>query len=83
MSNGYVPSQTARVFVGPVELVTPETQHAVEAAIARGDWAVTDRYRRFLGPILKRISAENPLKASQVEGFRRSMQESYGVRKCR
>ena len=78
-----VPSQTARVFVGRIELVTPETQRAVEEAIAKGDWPAIDRYQRFLDPILQRISAESPLKASQVEGFRRSMQESYGVRKCR
>jgi hypothetical protein len=78
-----VPSQTARVFVGRIELVTPETQRAVEEAMAKGDWSTMDRYQRFLGPILQRISAENPLKASQVEGFRRSMQESFGVRKCR
>jgi hypothetical protein len=78
-----VPSQTARVFVGRIELVTPETQRAVEEGMARGDWAAIDRYQRFLGPILSRISSENPLKASQVEGFVQSMQASYGVRKCR
>jgi hypothetical protein len=78
-----VPSQTARVFVGRIELVTPDTQRAVEEGMARGDWAAIDRYQRFLGPILSRISSENPLKASQVEGFVQSMQASYGVRKCR
>jgi hypothetical protein len=78
-----VPSQTARVFVGRIELVTPETERSVEEGIAQGDWGTIDRYQRFLGPILKRISSENPLKASQVEQFRRSMQESFGVRKCR
>jgi hypothetical protein len=78
-----VPSEKARVFVGRIELITPETQRAVEEAMARGDWSAIDRYQRFLGSILKRISAENPLKASQVEGFRRSMQESFGGRKCR
>jgi hypothetical protein len=78
-----VPSQTARVFVGRIELVTPETRRAVEEGMARGDWAAIDRYQRFLGPILSRISSENPLKASQVEGFVQSMQASYGVRKCR
>jgi hypothetical protein len=78
-----VPSQTARVFVGRIELVTPETQHTVEEAIANGDLAAIDRYQRFLGPILKRISSANPVKASQVEGFVRSLQARSGVRKCR
>ncbi|HXA05291.1 MAG TPA: hypothetical protein VNY30_10655 [Bryobacteraceae bacterium] len=78
-----VPSQTARVFVGRIELVTPETTHAVEAAIAKGDGAIIDRYERFLDPILQRTSSENPLKANQVERFRLSMHESFGVRKCR
>ena len=78
-----VPSETARVFVGRIELVTPETKRAVEEAIAKGDWATIDRYERFLDPILQRISAENPLKGSQVEGFRRGMQGSFGTRKCR
>jgi hypothetical protein len=78
-----VPSQTARVFVGRIELVTPETERAVEEGIAKGDWGAIDRYQRFLGPILKRISSESPLKASQVERLRLSMQETFGIRKCR
>ena len=47
------PSQTARVFVGRIELVTPETKRAVESAIAKNDWAAVDRYSRFLVPILQ------------------------------
>jgi hypothetical protein len=78
-----VPSQVARVFVGRIELVTPQTTHAVEAAIAKGDWSTIDRYQRFLDPILKSISSENPLKAAQIEGFRVSMHDSFGRRKCR
>ena len=73
----------ARVFVGRIELVTPETTHAVEKAIAKGDGSTIDRYQRFLDPILKRISSENPLKAAQIEGFRVSMHDSFGSRKCR
>ncbi|PYT25461.1 MAG: hypothetical protein DMG57_25110 [Acidobacteria bacterium] len=78
-----VPSQTARVFVGRIELVTPETKLAVEEAIAKGDWSTINRYERFLDPILKRISSENPLKASQVERVRQSIHRSLGTRKCR
>ena len=67
------PSQTARVFVGRIELVTPETKRAVEEAMVTGDRSVLERYGRFLDPILQRISAESPSKASQVEQFRQSM----------
>lgn len=78
-----VPSQTARVFVGRIELVTPETKRSVEEAIAKSDWSTIDRYSRFLDPILQRISSENPFKASQIEQFRRSIRWSFGASKCR
>jgi hypothetical protein len=77
------PSQTARVFVGRIELITPETKRSLEEAIAKSDWSTIDRYSRFLGPILKRISSENPLKASQIEQFRRSIRWPIGAGKCR
>ena len=78
-----VPSQTARVFVGRIELITPETKRSVEEAIAKSDSSTIDRYARFLDPILERISSENPLKASQVDHVRRSIHGSFGTRKCR
>ena len=49
------PLQTVRVFVGRIELVTPETRRSVASAIARSDWPAIDRYSRFLDPILRRI----------------------------
>lgn len=78
-----VPSQTARVFVGRIELITPETKRSVEEAIAKSDSSTVDRYERFLDPILKRISSDSPLKASQIEQFRQSIQRSFGTGKCR
>jgi hypothetical protein len=78
-----VPSQTARVFVGRIELVTPETKRSVEEAIAKSDWSAIDRYGRFLDPILKRISSDNPFQASQIEQLRRSIQGSFGTGICR
>jgi len=72
-----LPSQTARVFVGRIELVTPETMHAVEQAMAAGNRSTVERYGRFLDPILQRISAESPLQASQVEQFRQSLLPHY------
>jgi hypothetical protein len=73
------PSQIARVYVGRSELVTPETKRAVEEAMATGNRSMIERYSRFLDPILKRISSENPSKAAQIEQFRRNMQSSIGA----
>jgi hypothetical protein len=50
------PSTVARVFVGRIELMTPETLRAVRAAITSGDRAVMARYGRFLEPIAERLS---------------------------
>ena len=75
-----VPFQTARVFVGRIELITPETRRTVEDAIANSDSSTIDRYRRFLDPILKRISSENPVKERQVEQFRR--ESGLQTRRC-
>jgi hypothetical protein len=69
-------SQTARVFVGRIELITPETKRSVEEALTKGDWPAIDPYRRFLAPILNRISSEKPSVASQIERFYQSQQGS-------
>ena len=47
------PAVTARVFVGRMELVTPATEKAVEAAFAAHDRATLEKYGRFLEPILQ------------------------------
>jgi hypothetical protein len=54
-----VPQQIVRVFVGRLEIVTPATAHAVQAALASKDDAVLDKYGRFLEPILRVIKEEN------------------------
>jgi hypothetical protein len=69
------PAQTVRVFVGRIELVTPEMQRSVESAIARADWAAIGRYnQRFLDPILNRIYPGNPDQARRIEEFVRGSQ---------
>ncbi|HUD98941.1 MAG TPA: hypothetical protein VMR62_05165 [Bryobacteraceae bacterium] len=73
------PSQTARVFVGRIELITSETKRAVEGAVVARDRTVVDRYGRFLDPILSRISAQNPAIADQVEQFRETVQSSFAA----
>ena len=51
------PAQIARVFVGRLELVTPATEKAVEAAFASRDNARLEKYGRFLEPILQTMMA--------------------------
>jgi hypothetical protein len=77
------PSQTARVFVGRIELITSQTTSAVKEAIVKSDWSAVDRYGRFLDPILKRIASENPLMGKQIEQCRQRVQSSIGARACR
>jgi hypothetical protein len=66
------PPRSARVFVGRIELVTPEITRSVEDAVTNGDWPAVDRYRRFLEPILRRVHAESPKRATDV---RRRLQQ--------
>jgi hypothetical protein len=68
-----VPSQISRVFVGRIELITPEAKRAVEDAIDTSNSAVISRYGRFLDPILKLISQENPANASKMDKLRASV----------
>jgi hypothetical protein len=61
------PSQTVRVFVGRLELVTPATAQAVEKMLADHDSIALQKYSRFLEPILEVMKAENPAKTRQIE----------------
>ncbi|HEX4594377.1 MAG TPA: hypothetical protein VH157_08880, partial [Bryobacteraceae bacterium] len=74
------PLETVRVFVGRIELVTPETRQAVESAIAKNDWPAVDRYSRFLAPILKRIYPGNPSKSGEMEQVAKFRESSGGCR---
>jgi hypothetical protein len=64
------PFETSRVFVGRIELITPETKRAVEDAISRADWAGIEPYERFLDPILKRVYPGNPTQATRAASKR-------------
>jgi hypothetical protein len=61
------PSQTVRVFVGRLELVTPATTQAMEKILAAHDLAGLQKYNRFLEPILAEMKAANPAQAQQIE----------------
>jgi len=65
------PVQTVRVFVGRLELVTAETERAVERALATNDGVTLVKYGRFLEPILQTMMK----KESNPERLRR-MQEA-------
>ena len=75
------PSQTTRVFVGRIELITPEITRTVEEAMARGDWPAIEHYGRFLDPILARIVSENPALKNQADQVRAKLWNSIGA--CR
>jgi hypothetical protein len=54
------PLHIARVFVGRIELLSPETIRSVDDALATGDRSTIERYRRFLEPILRRLPPIEP-----------------------
>jgi hypothetical protein len=53
-----VPSETTRVYVGRMEIITPEIQEDVRLALAHKDNAALDKYGRFLESIKQRIGAK-------------------------
>jgi hypothetical protein len=65
------PSQTVRVFVGRLELVTPATQRAIEQAVQMRDTKTLDLYGRFLTPILQTVLAieKDPEKKAQLKCY--------------
>jgi hypothetical protein len=46
------PTRLIRVFVGRMELVTPATENAVEAALLSGDHETLEKYGRLVDPIV-------------------------------
>ena len=52
-----VPARVVRVFVGRMELITPDIERTVETAVIANDATVLERYGRFLSPITDRILA--------------------------
>jgi len=70
------PSETVRVFVGRMELITPATEQEVEKALAARDRSVIQKYGRFLEPILDQLKDENPARADQLD---KELGETYSV----
>ena len=77
------PVQTTRVFVGRIEIVTPDTTRSVERALAAGDAVALEPYRRFLEPILARVEPGQPEQANQAARLLGRLDESTGATPCR
>jgi hypothetical protein len=77
------PSQTARVFVGRIELITPEIRRSVEQAIASADWPAIERYGRFVSPILDRIIADTPSMTNRIAQVRAKIWNLINAGACR
>jgi hypothetical protein len=73
------PAQLVRVFVGRLELVTPATEEAVEAAFASHDAATLSRYGRFLEPILTTMykSASDAETRARLQSYLARAYEDY------
>jgi len=59
------PSQTVRVFVGRLEIVTPATAKAVSTALAGHDLSTLNKYGRFLEAILQIASKQHSQSAQE------------------
>ncbi len=51
------PKETVRVFVGRIEVLTPRTEWAIDAALATGDVATLQKHGRFLNAFLDQMKA--------------------------
>ncbi len=70
------PGQIVRVFVGRLEIVTPETAMAVKTAVAHNDEATLDKYSRFLESILQTIRRSGFRQAPLRSALRRPVAPS-------
>jgi len=75
------PERINRVFVGRIELITPETVSRLQSAIARSDWAAVQPYRRFLDPMVSRAYPGDSARVSQIERLYREFESQHG-RSC-
>lgn len=70
------PQQITRVFVGRIELLTPETKNAVRQAVLASQSATLAKYGRFLEPILQELlKAES--KGSEAQQLQEALNNLY------
>jgi len=77
------PAAVTRVFVGRIELITPEVKRVIEEAVVNNDWHTMDQYSRFLRPMLERIYPGQRAKVGGIMQFVREAQRSAGAGYCR
>ncbi len=77
-----MPREVRRVFVGRMEVITPEMTEAVGRAIDNNDEAALARYGRFLGPIAERIAAgvSSPSEQARVRSVADAAFRAYASR---
>ena len=75
-----VPSQTVRVFVGRLELITPATKTAVQQALENHDTTSLARYGRFLEPIAETVIEEASENRSRTQQLQKSLGAFYTER---
>jgi hypothetical protein len=70
------PAQLARVFVGRVELLSPQMRGEISGALENGDVPVLKKYGRFLNAFLRQLSDKsgNP---PMSDGAREFLKRSY------
>jgi hypothetical protein len=70
------PTQTTRVFVGRLELVTAKTRAAIETALANRDEQTLRKYTRFLEPMLQ-ILLETEADPQRAKIIRARLDQPY------
>jgi len=79
------PAHRVRVFVGRIEVVTPEVQLDVERAFAANDLGTLAKYARFLEPIAARImpNASSGLNPARLKAVQAALAAAHKVPSCR
>jgi hypothetical protein len=82
LSIGPAPSQTVRVFVGRLEIVTPATERSVDRALATHDTVTLSKYGRFLEPILEEM-LKKERDAAKLRLLQEALNSVYGAKVAR
>ena len=72
------PTDVARVFVGRIELMTPQTMADVKSGLRANDQRALAKYGRFLEPFMDRVFAESsPAEQHQMEAARQTIYRNW------
>jgi hypothetical protein len=82
------PKETVRVFVGRVEMLTPRTEWAIDAALATGDAGTLEKYGRFLDAFVHQMQTqgkartESPAARELMRRMMLKVSSAYGAQNC-